>query len=451
MNADWTLEKLSSVLNGKIYGKKDLSFASLSIDSRTLTSPSETLFVALTGVQHDGHNYITELYKRGVCSFLVSTLPDYHKYPDAGFVLAGDTLSGLQKIASARRQQFKGEVLAITGSNGKTIVKEWIHQCLGNTIRIHRSPKSYNSQVGVPLSVWGIEPLHQLAVIEAGISRPGEMQTLQELIKPETGIFTHLGTAHQEHFENLEAKLKEKLLLFRGCKKVICRADIKLDSRAFRSYLGDLNAEIVDWSLKGDARYRYRITGRTPSLTSIETDIAGRRIDFTLPFSDDASVENALHVFTYCMEKGLDPELIKKQIEMLEPVSMRLEILKGIMDSTLINDTYNSDTGGLIAALDLMGQQDTRAGRVLILSDVLQSGMENRALYSEIAALLKRKEIDLFIGIGPALSDHRHLFPESSLFYGDTEEFLKRMDRTLFHDKIILIKGSRKFGFERIA
>jgi len=451
MTADWTLEKLASLLNGKVHGRSKQAFSSLSIDSRTLTASGETLFVALTGEQHDGHNYIGELYKRGIRAYLVSRLPDHSEYPEAGFCVVSDTLWSLQEIASARRQLFDGEVVAITGSNGKTIVKEWIHQCLGDTIRIHRSPKSYNSQVGVPLSVWGLSPEHQVAVIEAGISRPGEMEKLNRVIQPDTGIFTHLGSAHQEHFESLEQKLKEKLKLFRGCQKVICRADITIGSVPLPTYLRDLQIETVDWSMEGEARYQYRIGRRTSSHTSVDAILNDERFNFLLPFSDDASVENALHVVSYCLEKGFPPEFVKEQIEKLEPVSMRLEILKGIMGSTLINDTYNSDTGGVVAALDLMGQQDTRTGRVVILSDLLQSGQEDRALYTEIASLLKRKEVDLFIGIGPALSDHRALFPVSSLFYKDTEAFLKRMDRTLFHEKIILIKGSRLFGFERVT
>jgi len=451
MRPDWTLERLGLLLNGKVYGRSELLVSSLSIDSRTLSSSESTLFVALKGGQHDGHNYIAELYKRGIRAFLVSALPVSMDYPEAGFCLVDDTLAGLQEIALARRQLFDGEVLAITGSNGKTIVKEWIHQCLGETIRIHRSPKSYNSQVGVPLSVWGLKPEHQLAVIEAGISRPGEMEKLHQVIKPDTGIFTHLGTAHQEHFESMEAKLKEKLKLFRGCQKVICRADISIGSRSLRSYLEDLQTEIVDWSLEGAARYQYRIIGRSSSQTSMEIKHHGNIVRFKLPFADDASLENALQVFTYCLEKEFPPDFLKEQIEKLEPVSMRLEILKGISGSTLINDTYNSDTGGVLAALDLMAQQDTQTGRVVILSDLLQSGMEDRALYTEIASLLKRKGLDMFIGIGPALKEQRDLFPSSSLFYKDTEAFLKRMDRTLFHQKIILIKGSRLFGFERIT
>lgn len=451
MIADWTLEKLGSLLHGNIFGQKALPLTGLSVDSRTLTASRETLFVALTGEQHDGHNYIADLYQRGIRAFLVSRLPDCEAFPEAGFCQVPDTRVALQQLASARRKQFKGEVLAITGSNGKTIVKEWIHQCLGDSIRMYRSPKSYNSQVGVPLSVWGMDAAHELAVIEAGISLPGEMQKLQQVIRPDTGIFTHFGTAHQEHFISEEAKLREKLLLFRECKKVICRADVKVGARPLSSYLKQFKAEIVDWSLEGPARYRYRINGRTSSETSMEVLSPDSPFKFELPFSDDASLENALHVVTYCLERGFKPAYVKAQMERLEPVSMRLEILKGIMGSTLINDSYNSDTGGVLAALDLMGQQDSLKGRMLILSDLLQSGREDRELYSEIATLLKQKEIDQFIGIGPALSAHRSLFPLSSLFYRDTESFLRRMDRAMFQEKTILIKGSRHFGFERIT
>ena len=447
----WTLEKLGLLLHGNVYGRSDLPFSSLSTDSRTLAFSEDTLFVALTGDQHDGHNYIDELYGRGIRLFLVSIRPDLKAYPEAGFCHIDDTLVGLQQMASAWRSQFDGEVLAITGSNGKTIVKEWIHQCLGDVIRIHRSPKSYNSQVGVPLSVWGIEPVHELAIIEAGISRPGEMEKLHKIIHPDTGIFTNLGTAHQEHFKSMEEKLSEKLKLFEGCKKVICRADTTIGNRSILSYMRKLKPEIIDWSLEGDARYHYQVVNRTPSQTVIESKVRGGLVKFMLPFSDDASLENALHVFTYAIEKGVPVDYVKERIGMLEPVSMRLEMLKGTMNSTLINDTYNSDTGGVSAALDLMGQQDTRSGRVVILSDLLQSGMEARTLYTEIASLLRNNHIDQFIGIGPALSGQRALFPSSSLFYQDTEQFLRQMDRTRFNDRIILIKGSRKFGFERIT
>ena len=451
MILDLTLEKLAPLIHGTVYGRGELPLTRLATDSRVLPRPAGTLFVALSGEQHDGHNYIPELYQHGIRSFLVSSLPDYRSFPQAGFCLVEDTLAGLQALAGLRRRQFQGEVLAITGSNGKTIVKEWIHQCLGERIRIHRSPKSYNSQVGVPLSVWGMDASFELALIEAGISRPGEMEKLFKIIQPDTGIFTNLGSAHQEQFSSQEEKLREKLLLFQACKKVICRADTKIGSRTLLSYLKELKAEIVDWSLEGEARYIYRIIGQKVFQTTVHLRYQGGEIEFKLPFADDASVENALHVSTYCLEKGMPMEFVKERIGALEPVSMRLEILQGRAGSILINDTYNSDIGGVAAALDLMGQQDTKTGRVVILSDLFQSGMKAQELYGEIASLLRSKKVDQFIGIGPALSGQKALFPAASLFYPDTEEFLVRLDRGMYNGKTILIKGSRKFGFERIT
>lgn len=451
MDVHLTLNEASALINGSVHGNGEVIVDRLSVDSRTLSQPDGTLFIALVGEQHDGHNYISDLYKRGIRAFLVSTLPDFQRFPDAGFCLMPDTLTAMQELAAARRKQFSGEVVAITGSNGKTIVKEWINQCLSDLYIIHRSPKSYNSQVGVPLSVWGAGPQHHLAVIEAGISRPGEMERLQAIIRPRWGIFTNLGTAHQEHFKSLEEKFREKLELFRDCEKVIVRMDSPIASEPLRSILGELKAGIVDWSLEGPASYRYRVVSRTRGETLIEAGHGGARFSFTLPFVDDASIENALHVATFALEMGISPGQLTERIAMLEPVSMRLEILKGVGDSILINDSYNSDIGGLSAALDLMAQQAAGRGQVVILSDLLQSGLEERALYTSIVSLLESKGVELFVGIGSALCRQRSLFPANSLFYPDTGTFLLGMDRGLFREKIILIKGSRSFGFERLS
>jgi len=451
MEARWTLGHIGKVLHGKTLGKEDAVITLLAIDSRTVSSSDETLFIALRGIQHDGHDYIRDLYERGIRAFLVSQLPDYKDFPEAGFCLVKDTLSALQELATAWRNRYGGEVVAITGSNGKTIVKEWIYQCMSTSLSVHRSPKSYNSQVGVPLSVWMIQEDHDLAVIEAGISRPGEMEQLHSIIRPETGIFTNLGGSHQENFPDIETKLTEKLKLFQDCERIIFRADARVEGLSLQPFMEQLGVQLVDWSLSGDARYRYRILKRSPSRTEMQVSFPGQDRSFHLPFGDDASIENALHVLTYSIESGHSIESAVSCIESLEPVSMRLEMLQGIQGSMLINDSYNSDTGGLKAALDLVGQQDKKKGRVVILSDLLQSGREDQSLYTEIAGLLRQKEITLFIGIGPALMQHRTLFGENSLFFRDTEEFLKRMDRTLFVERIILIKGSRMFGFERIT
>jgi len=215
-----------------------------------------------------------------------------------------NTLSGLQELAAARRQLFEGTVVALTGSNGKTIVKEWIYQCLSDQFSVHRSPKSYNSQVGVPLSVWMIGEHHKLAIIEAGMSRPGEMEKLRQIIQPGIGLFTNLGTAHQENFESLEEKLREKLLLFSGCKKVICRSDVIMGSNPLTSFLSGLKTEVVGWSIDGSAAYNYLVGKKTSSQTELRAILPSGQFSFNLPFSDDASIENALHALTFSIEVG---------------------------------------------------------------------------------------------------------------------------------------------------
>lgn len=446
-----TLHEIAGLIDGSLHGAGNIPVSDLAIDSRTLAPSGSTLFVALVGDQHNGHDYIAELYNRGVRAFLVSRLPVVSSFPGAGFCLVDHTLKGLQGLAAARRRAYSGVVAAIAGSNGKTIVKEWIFQCLNDPFKVHRSPKSYNSQVGVPLSVWTIGEQHDLAVIEAGISRPGEMERLQAIIQPRIGLFTNLGGAHQENFDSLEEKLKQKLLLFRDCERVICRSEQLVGSRSIRSYLEEYPVRVVDWSMTGKASYQYVKGERTDSSISMTLLTAGGPVGFRLPFADEASIENALHTFTFAVEMGMPAEEVAQRIAFLEPVSMRMEMLQGILGSVLINDAYNSDTGGLSAALDLMDQHDQPNGKLVVLSDLLQSGLDGHALYTEIAQLLRRKGVDQFIGIGPSLMHYRDLFPESALFFNDTVEFLMRMDRSLFRDRTILIKGSRRFGFERIA
>ncbi len=219
METTWTLKDIGRIVDGAICGEKDIELRSLGIDSRNMLPSSGSLFIALKGERHDGHHYIEQLYRQGVRAFLVSNVPDVEQYPGAGFCLVNDTLKGLQELAAAKRRAFTGSVAAITGSNGKTIVKEWIYQLLAPSFSIHRSPKSYNSQVGVPLSVWMLENDHRMGLFEAGISLPGEMERLEKIILPDTGIFTNLGTAHQENFESREEKLREKLRLFKNCRR----------------------------------------------------------------------------------------------------------------------------------------------------------------------------------------------------------------------------------------
>ena len=451
MEFELSIREAGVLLHGTIHGNEEVTFRHLAIDSRTLAQSECTLFVALIGEQHDGHDYLEELYRRGIRAFLVSRLPSPDSFPQAGFCMVEDTLSALQELALARRRAFGGTVAAVTGSNAKTIVKEWIYQCLRDQMSIYRSPKSYNSQVGVPLSVWMIRDSHELAVLEAGISRPGEMEKLQKTIRPQIGLFTNLGTAHQENFRDLQEKLQEKLSLFRGCEKIVCRSDVVVENRPLKEFFPGMKAKLVDWSLHGNAMYSYTLLKRKPFHTELFLDFPGGESKFHLPFSDEASIENALHTLTFILETGTPMALAVQRIGEVEPVSMRLEMLQGILGSVIINDTYNADIGGLASALDLMNQQDKKKGKLLIFSDLLQSGMEEKKLYGEVATLIGQKGIDHFIGIGPALMQHRKSFSRESRFFLDTGEFLRRMDKTLFRDKIVLIKGSRKFEFELIT
>ncbi len=451
MIADWTLGDVNRIVQGTITGPGEATIESIAIDSRNLQPSPGAMFVALKGERHDGHHYIEQLYREGVRAFLVSEPGDAARFPEAGFCQVEDTLSALQDLAAARRRDFTGLVGAITGSNGKTIVKEWIYQLLAPSFHIHRSPKSFNSQVGVPLSVLMLDDAHQIGLFEAGISLPGEMKRLEKIISPDLGLFTNLGTAHQENFSGFEQKLKEKLDLFRSCSKIIYRSDRGKNKLTVGPFLENFSATKIGWSLDGDGQYSYLSSETGSEGRWIKALTPGGELRFFLPFIDEASIENALHAFTFALEAGLPGEVAVERMGSLEPVSMRMEILRGINNCMLINDAYNSDIGGLSAALNLVDQQRQFKEKILILSDLFQSGMEEEALYREISGLAETRGISLFIGIGPAMMKHQALFPKKSMFYSDTKEFLKRIDRTRFRDSMVLIKGSRLFGFERIA
>jgi alanine racemase len=451
MKSDWTLNEICSCVGGTLHGEGGIRVTTLAVDSRNVIPSPNTLFVALPGEYHDGHQFIGEMYRQGIRAFMVSADLDSSDFPGAGFCRTGNSLRALQELAAAKRRDFTGPVAAICGSNGKTIVKEWIYQLMGREFRIHRSPKSFNSQVGVPLSLWMLRSGYRLAVIEAGISLPGEMAHLERIISPDVGIFTNLGTAHQEGFRDMKHKLREKLILFEHCKKIIYRSDPPASGPDLKAFMQDTGAETVSWSLGGEADYSYSFSGSDGGRTHIEAVGPSGHFQFELPFSDAASLENGLHALTFALEMGMQAESAARRTANLEPVSMRMEILRGIQNSVLINDTYNSDIGGLSAALDLMNRQEAHRQKILVLSDLLQSGLDEGDLYREVARLSSSKGITLFMGIGPALMKHRSCFPQESLFYRDTEEFLRRMDRTAFRDASILVKGSRAFGFEHIS
>lgn len=429
-------------------------------DSRqTLADPANTVFFAIRGVRHDGHQFVADLYARGVRHFVVETQamhPAWAAWPDATFTQTDNVLRELQRQAAQHRQHFSIPVVGITGSNGKTIVKEWLAQLLGGgppptDFVIARSPKSYNSQVGVPLSVHQLNESHTLGLFEAGISQPHEMEHLEPIIRPTIGVFTNIGTAHDEGFRSWKQKVAEKLRLFTHAQTLIYRSDYPDINEEVNMLLRAVNPGIrlVRWSTQSpSADYWVRVQGHTLFLSQA----TGAEWTLTLPFADAASVENLVHCLLVMLELcPTDPEVLQKRLNRLRPVSMRLELKEGILNSVLIDDSYNNDVAGLQLALDFLHQQRTRFRQVVVLSDVLQSGQREADLYAQLGQIIGKQPLETFIGIGPVLSRQAAHFPTNSRFYPNTEAFLNDLQPGLFRDAVVLVKGARTFAFERIV
>lgn len=435
---EYTLFHIAAVTGGALHGS-DRSVSEIATDSRNhIARPGEALFVALAGANHDGHRYITELYRRGIRSFLVGHMPDdaSRTMPEAAFVVVSDPLAALQTLAAYHRRQYDGTVVAVTGSNGKTVVKEWIAQLWPDGAgRLFRSPRSYNSQLGVALSLLMIRGDEQLVVIEAGISQPGEMERLEAMIRPQIGILTNIGDAHSENFGSEEQKLDEKLKLFRGAELLIYPADSQTIARQVGKRYGKWPDRLRGW-------HTAELAERNDLV-----ELSGR-------FDDSASRENAAHVAMLYRAIGIEP----KPFSVLQPVAMRLERHEGILGSTVINDSYNSDLTSLGIALDYLGHNAGDRPKTLILSDILQAGLKPDELCRQVARLVREHGIDDLVGIGPDLMSAAPLFRSGAAegevradFYGSTDDFLRHVDKQRFAGRFILVKGSRAFGFERIA
>lgn len=424
----------------------------LLIDSRNPAQTENVLFFAIKGERHDAHDFIGALYEKGIRSFVVSKMPaDAHAdFPEANFILVADTLAALQQLAAKHRRQFSYPLIAITGSNGKTIVKEWLWQLLRDDYAIVRSPKSYNSQVGVPLSVWQMDEAHQLAIFEAGISRTGEMQKLREILAPTMVLVTNIGTAHDENFSSREQKISEKLELVKGAETIICCKDDAALFSGIQQVAG--NSRLFTWSRKTKADLQISKIKKETNETLVQGIFNHRFYEIRIPFTDDASVENAIHCWAVLFLLEKDEETTAARMKQLLPVAMRLELKEGVSNCSVINDSYNSDFGSLAVALDFLNQQQQHPKRTLILSDILQSGVEEQQLYAEVAALVKAKSISHFIGIGEALVRCKEAFAfTETAFYITTDEFLAAFNPGMFHNETILLKGARAFEFERIS
>ena len=384
----YSLEKVTALIGAHRFGTAEGQVDWLLTDSRSLVFPETTLFFALHTARNDGHRYIPDLYRRGVRNYVVDTLPVNWEmaYPDANFLRVVSPLKALQRLAERHREEYDVPVIGVTGSNGKTIVKEWLYQLLSPTWRVTRSPRSYNSQVGVPLSVWHLDEHTELGIFEAGISEPNEMPALRAIIQPTVGVMTHLGPAHQENFATMQEKCLEKLALFKDCEVLVYNADDENVSEGVRDSLYAGNQ--LAWSLKNDGMPLFvRKVERVDNATHIQYTYLGYDGCFDIPFVDDASIEDAIHCLAVCLYFHLPQDIIAQRMAHLEPVAMRLEVKQGVRGCTLINDSYNSDVNSLDIALDFMNRRpDGHKNRhTLILSDILQSGMSDEELNAKVA------------------------------------------------------------------
>lgn len=447
----YSIREISTIVHGRISGDADPLITHIVTDSRKILDPASSLFFALHGDRRDGHDFIPEAYQRGVVAFVVTRLPEKDFFPNAVFITVDNSLTALQELATHHRNKFTYPVIGLTGSNGKTIVKEWLNHLLLEDFHIVRSPKSYNSQIGVPLSIWQMHEHATLAILEAGISTTGEMEKLAKMINPNIGLFTNIGEAHSEGFASLREKIREKLMLFRNAEMLVYCSDNDDIREEVSVFSEGKNIRLVSWGHSEDALIRVTGISAEQRSTRIRLRYNDKIIEFSIPFIGAAPVENAIScaVLMICMGKD---ERIAERMKDLPSLSMRLEMKHGINRCTVINDSYSNDLSSLKLALDFLQQQQQQR-RTVILSDILQSRVPDQELYKEVAALLKQHNIHAVKGIGPGISAYASTFRNAGLdaeFWLSTEEFIFHFNPLMFRDETILIKGARSFGFEQI-
>lgn len=451
----YTIEKITTLIGAHHYGENAADVAFILTDSRSLCFPEETLFFALQTNRNDGHKYIPELYQRGVRNFVVTDVPAdrAETYPDANFLKVSNTLKALQRLAERHRDEFDIPVVGITGSNGKTMVKEWLYQLLSPEMFVTRSPRSYNSQIGVPLSVWLMDEHTQVGVFEAGISKPGEMAALRAIIRPTIAVLTNLGTAHQENFSSMEAKCREKLVLFHDARTVVYDADDAIVRRIVSET--DIQGETIAWSRRDkNAAFYVSEVKKEDAMSVVSYIYKGVTGRYSLPFIDAASISNSIICAVVALQLGLSRDALDRRMRLLEPVAMRLEVKEGQHGCTLINDSYNSDINSLDIALDFMNRRPDHKGRrhTLVLSDIYQSGKASRELYKEVSDLALKRDVEKFIGIGPQLcAQAEEIQLPEKFFFHTVEQFIHSEVFRSLHNEVILLKGARKFGFDQVT
>ena len=486
----YSIEKITTLIGARRIGQTDAQIGWLLTDSRSLCFPEETLFFALTSARNDGHKYIPDLYRRGVRNFVVSKSPNPGDLEtDANYLVVPSPLAALQRLAERHRDEFDIPIIGITGSNGKTMVKEWLYQLLLPSQKIVRSPRSYNSQIGVPLSVWLLNEQTEVGIFEAGISQPGEMSALRDIIQPTIGVLTSLGAPHQENFRSIEEKCMEKLELMHDTEAMVYCSDNDIVSRCIRrmQYKGekiawsrsDSNAPFFVKSVVTGNRKDYSPSSfLLPPSSTITYIYQAEENTYTIPFIDEASIENSITCAAVALHLGLTPAQLADRMPRLEPVAMRLEVKQGQHGCILINDSYNSDINSLDIALDFMGRrgnegtgargrEDTSSAdsnlvppyprtpvlpKTIVLSDMFQTGTPPEQLYTQVSDLCLKRGIDKFIGIGPELSAQADRIQiANKQFFADVNHFLASNAFNDLHDELILLKGARPFGFDKIT
>ncbi len=452
----YTIEKITTLIGAHRYGTASANIGFLLTDSRSLCFPEETLFFALKSERNDGHNFIPELYRRGVRNFVVETVPADadSRYPKANFLKVVNPLEALQRLAERHRDEFDIPVVGITGSNGKTMVKEWLYQMLSPDMTVTRSPRSYNSQIGVPLSVWLMNEQTQVGVFEAGISQPGEMLALRDMVQPTIAVLTNIGSAHQENFASTAEKCREKMVFFHDADVIVYNADDPVVAAVLPTI--DATGQRLCWSCSDPEAPMYvKAVEKTGAATTVSYVFkGGDEAQFTIPFIDEASVTNAVVCAVVARQMGLTADTLAQRMQQLEPVAMRLEVKEGRHGCTLINDSYNSDINSLDIALDFMNRRPDHNGRTrtLILSDIAQSGLQPAQLYREVSGLLLKRGVQKFIGIGAVVSAQQEVIQVADKSFFPTVDAFIRSDvfRNL-RNEVILIKGARQFGFDHIT
>ena len=437
------MKNLEKILHAKRFGDSNGPIDNVSIDSRSLQNNKNTLFFAIIGPNNDAHIYISNLIEKGVQNFVVTHIPEGLS-DKASFLIVENTLDALQKFAAYHRSLFKFPVFGLTGSNGKTIVKEWLNFLLSPDFNIIRSPKSYNSQVGVPLSVISINDKHNLGIFEAGISKMNEMEKLEVIIKPTIGIITNIGSAHDEGFEDLEKKIQEKLKLFKNSKLIIYQKNKTIDA------LIESKIKTFSWSFGDETADVFISKKEIQEKTLLQIRNGKDSFEVQIPFQDEASIENAITCLMVLLSFKYGKTTIQNRMQWLYPVEMRLKVKNGINSTTLIDDSYSSDFQSLKIALDFLESQTQFKNKTLILSDIFQSGLSDEELYAKVAQLIKNNKINRVIGIGETISTFKHKF-KNCVTFKSTADFFLNLNYLNFVNETILIKGARHFQFEEIV